>query len=389
MEIFLVGGAVRDELLGQQPRERDWLVVGASYEECLARGWRPVAKNMPVFRSPDTQEEYAMARTESKTGVGYRGFDFSFGPEISLKDDLVRRDLTINALAKDSDGNIVDPYGFLEDLHARRLRHISERFTEDPLRIVRLCSLYARLRPYGFTIDPETLGLITAMTSTPQAQEELESLSPQHLWAQLLKALESDAPEAFADALDQSGAGPALLPEGLLTEQGLARLAYAGKNHSTAMSRLSVWIGTLDPEARASFLDRYEAPKAFRGFCAKVDELYPFYVDVIDKPIPEILDIFKRLGAFDDSELFTEQIHCCHSLLQCQGLSASPQVQKDFLVTMMHCALRIDRGRILRRNIEGTPQMATEIDKHRCAEMIKVRRYYPWSHLSVGKTRPN
>ncbi|MCA8836829.1 MAG: multifunctional CCA tRNA nucleotidyl transferase/2'3'-cyclic phosphodiesterase/2'nucleotidase/phosphatase [Proteobacteria bacterium] len=389
MEIYLVGGAVRDTLLGRAVLEKDWVVVGASYEQCLAKGWRPIAVGVPVFLDPATGEEYAMARKERKTGIGYRGFDFEYGQHISLEEDLRRRDLTVNALAMNANGELIDPFGHIRDIEGRILRHISTRFTEDPVRVVRLCSLYARLRSSGFAIAPTTLQLIRDMTSNPSATEEFSSIRPQQMWAQLEKALASDSPDSYAETLDSSGAGKLLLDAGLLTPEAVARLKFAAQTHADVVARLGVWICPLEAEAKERFFARCEIPRAHKRFCDQLATLYPFYVHAGDKPIPDILEIFKKLDAFANADAFAELTQCCHTLFAHSSTTpAVPQVQKEFLNTMLSCASSIDRSRILRRNIDGTPQMAIEIDKHRSAEMARVRRYYPWSDLSVGKNRP-
>ena len=165
MQVYLVGGAVRDSLLGLPVRERDWVVVGSTRAELLRLGYREVGNDFPVFLHPETHEEYALARLERKTGPGYRGFDVQFGPEVTLEEDLARRDLTINAIAQAADGALVDPYGGRRDLDARVLRHVSEAFVEDPVRILRVARFAARFAPLGFRVAPETLELMRAIVA--------------------------------------------------------------------------------------------------------------------------------------------------------------------------------------------------------------------------------
>ena len=163
MKRYIVGGAVRDALLGRPVNDRDWVVVGATPEAMLAAGYQPVGKDFPVFLHPVTHEEHALARTERKTAPGYRGFVVHAAPEVTLEDDLARRDLTINAMARDADGALVDPHGGQRDLQARVLRHVSPAFAEDPVRILRLARFAARYAPLGFTVAPETMALMRAM----------------------------------------------------------------------------------------------------------------------------------------------------------------------------------------------------------------------------------
>src|ERR1700709_14187 len=163
MEVYLVGGAVRDALLGLAVKERDWGVVGCTREELLSLKFREVGRDFPVFLHPDSHEEYALARLERKTGPGYRGFEVEFGPKVTLEEDLARRDLTINAIAQSADGLLIDPHGGRRDLDARMLRHVSDAFIEDPVRILRVARFAARFAPLGFRVAPETLDLMRSM----------------------------------------------------------------------------------------------------------------------------------------------------------------------------------------------------------------------------------
>src|ERR1700683_2863961 len=165
MQVYLVGGAVRDALLGLPVKERDWVVVGSTRDELLRLKYREVGRDFPVFLHPESHEEYALARRERKTSPGYRGFAVEFGPEVSLEQDLARRDLTINAIARAGDGSFIDPFGGQRDLKARVLRHVSPAFVEDPVRILRIARFAARFAPLGFQIDPDTLALMGGMTA--------------------------------------------------------------------------------------------------------------------------------------------------------------------------------------------------------------------------------
>ncbi|ROH93150.1 multifunctional CCA addition/repair protein [Stagnimonas aquatica] len=185
MKRYLVGGAVRDALLGLQAREQDWVVVGASPEDMVAAGYRPVGKDFPVFLHPETKEEHALARTERKSGRGYHGFTFHTGPEVTLEEDLIRRDLTINAIARDDDGRLVDPYGGQRDLQARVLRHVSPAFAEDPLRVLRLARFAARFAPLGFSVAPETLALCRRLVN----EGEIDHLVAERVWKETERAL--------------------------------------------------------------------------------------------------------------------------------------------------------------------------------------------------------
>ncbi|MCL1635777.1 multifunctional CCA addition/repair protein [Luteimonas sp. SX5] len=209
MKTYLVGGAVRDRLLGLPPGDRDHVVVGQTPEAMLAAGFKPVGRDFPVFLHPRTGEEYALARTERKSGRGYRGFVVDSDPSVTLEEDLGRRDFTINAIAEDEGGHLVDPYGGARDLQARVLRHVGPAFVEDPLRVLRAARFMARFAPLGFEVAPETMALMRQMS----ASGELDALVPERVWQELSRALASPQPSAFLRTLHDSGALQAVLPE--------------------------------------------------------------------------------------------------------------------------------------------------------------------------------
>ncbi|HNI50185.1 MAG TPA: multifunctional CCA addition/repair protein [Azospira sp.] len=207
MKVYVVGGAVRDELLNLPVQDRDWVVVGATPEEMLAAGFRPVGKDFPVFLHPRTQEEYALARTERKTAPGYAGFAFHAAPDVTLEEDLARRDLTINAMARGDDGVLVDPYGGQADLSARVFRHVGPAFVEDPVRILRLARFAARFTE--FTVAPETMALMREMVGNG----EVDALVPERVWQELSRGLMETQPSRMFDVLRECGALKRLLPE--------------------------------------------------------------------------------------------------------------------------------------------------------------------------------
>jgi tRNA nucleotidyltransferase (CCA-adding enzyme) len=209
MKIYLVGGAVRDRLLGRAVGDRDWVVVGADSQTLLDRGFKAVGKDFPVFLHPETGEEYALARTERKTAPGYHGFEFHATADVTLADDLKRRDLTINAMAEDEAGDLVDPWGGRADLEARLLRHVSPAFREDPVRILRIARFAARYAPLGFTVAPDTLTLMGEMVATG----EVDHLVPERVWKELSRAMGEPCPDAFVRVLRDCGALERLLPE--------------------------------------------------------------------------------------------------------------------------------------------------------------------------------
>ncbi|MCG6872345.1 MAG: multifunctional CCA addition/repair protein [Gammaproteobacteria bacterium] len=209
MNIYLVGGAVRDRLLGLPVKDRDWVVVGATPQEMIDQGFRPVGRDFPVFLHPQTHEEYALARTERKTGPGYTGFAFHAAPDVSLEEDLRRRDLTINAMAEHADGTLIDPFGGEADLRAGFLRHVSESFTEDPVRILRVARLAARYARQGFRVAHGTHRLMKQMV----ADGEVDALVAERVWTEMERALSEEHPRRFFEVLRACGALGRLMPE--------------------------------------------------------------------------------------------------------------------------------------------------------------------------------
>ena len=209
MQVYLVGGAVRDAQIGVPPKERDWCVVGASPADLEAKGFQRVGKDFPVFLHPDTREEYALARTERKTAPGYHGFDFDCSPDVTIEEDLQRRDLTINAIAQDADGTLIDPWGGLADIEQRVLRHVSEAFVEDPVRILRVARFAARYADLGFRVAGETMALMRRMVD----DGEVDALVPDRVWKETELALAGRNSRIFFETLRNCDALRVLFPE--------------------------------------------------------------------------------------------------------------------------------------------------------------------------------
>lgn len=209
MKTYLVGGAVRDKLLGIEPKDHDWVVVGATPAEMIRQGFKPVGQDFPVFLHPESKEEYALARTERKSGHGYHGFEFHADPAVTLEEDLVRRDLTINAMAEDDAGHIIDPFNGQQDLADGLLRHVSEAFKEDPVRILRIARYAARFDRWNFRIAHATHKLMQQMVS----EGEVDHLIPERVWQETVRALGEDAPQRFFDVLHRCGALKVIFPE--------------------------------------------------------------------------------------------------------------------------------------------------------------------------------
>lgn len=262
MKIYLVGGAVRDKLLGVPVNERDYVVVHATIDDMLALGYRQVGKEFPVFLHPKTNEEYALARMERKVKPGYQGFSFDTSPTVTLEEDLIRRDLTINAMAEDQDGSLIDPYGGQQDLKAKLLRHVSPAFAEDPVRILRLGRFYARYASLGFQIAPETIELMKKMVQAG----EVNALVAERVWKELERALGEKNPEKFFEALDSCGALPILFPTIQMEGAGIKALIAAAYLDNNPLIRFAVLLFAL-PDAKQAIADlcnRYRVPNDFR-----------------------------------------------------------------------------------------------------------------------------
>lgn len=287
MEIYLVGGAVRDDLLGRPVKERDWVVVGSTPEEMIELGYRQVGRDFPVFLHPDTGEEYALARTERKSGPGHTGFVCHAGPDVTLEDDLLRRDLTVNAMARDTDGGLVDPFGGRTDLEARVLRHVSEAFAEDPLRVFRVARFAAQLP--GFQVAPETRTLMMHMAR----QNQLAELSAERVWQELHKALASDVPERFFQVLEEAAAMTPWLAE-------LAGLAAAFPAElETPEERFAALAWHLSRDAVRRLCQRLKAPKRFQQLAEHMAEHGRTLTGWGNAAAEDVLAAVNAIGALD------------------------------------------------------------------------------------------
>jgi tRNA nucleotidyltransferase (CCA-adding enzyme) len=344
MEVYLVGGAVRDELLGLPVAERDWVVVGATPGEMERLGYRAVGRDFPVFLHPETKDEYALARTERKVGRGYRGFEVHFDPDVTLEDDLRRRDLTINAMARDGDGRLVDPYGGQADLAARRLRHVSEAFAEDPVRILRVARFAARFAPLGFAVAPETVELMRGMVGSG----EVDALVPERVWQETLKALREPRPDAFLAVLRDCGALARVFPEldalwgvpqpprwhpevdtgvhMLLVMQAAARLTdsprvrFAALMHDLGKGTTprELWPRHLGHEERGAELvrrlaERLRVPADFRDLAELAARWHGLVHRAQELRVRTVLQLLERCDALRRPERFREFLLACEA----------------------------------------------------------------------------
>ena len=260
LDVYLVGGAVRDHLLEYPVKERDWVVVGARAEQLLALGYRQVGKDFPVFLHPDTREEYALARTERKSGHGYTGFEVNSDPSVTLEEDLYRRDLTINAIAQDASGRLIDPHGGQRDLQARVLRHVSTAFTEDPLRVLRVARFAARYHHLGFTIAPQTLQLMREIA----ASGELQHLPAERIWQEMERALGERSAQVFFTTLADCNALQALFPGWEIAPAHLHNLQRAVALSSLTAVRFAALVANLELEQLQRLLEQLRAPNQHR-----------------------------------------------------------------------------------------------------------------------------
>lgn len=258
MQCYLVGGAVRDKLLGYPHHEHDWVVVGATPEEMLHSGFKPIGRDFPVFLHPDTREEYALARIERKSGHGYHGFTFYSSPDVTLEQDLERRDLTINAIAEDEHGNLIDPHGGQRDLQQRLLRHIAPAFAEDPLRVLRVARFAARYFHLGFRIADETLALMKTIV----AAGEIEHLVAERVWKETERALLERDPTVYFDVLRQCGALARLCPE--LETLPFDNLTRAAELSKSVAVRFAALCAQLERNAAIAFCARIKTPNDCR-----------------------------------------------------------------------------------------------------------------------------
>ncbi len=271
MQVYLVGGAVRDELLGRSAVERDWVVVGSTGEELQRLGYRPVGRDFPVFLHPQTKEEYALARRERKTGPGYRGFETDASSDVTLEQDLQRRDLTINAMARSPDGVLIDPYGGRADLAARLLRHVSAAFVEDPVRILRVARFAARFADRGFRIAPETMALMRAMVESG----EIGALVPERVWQEMERALGEARPAAFFDTLCECAALRVILPELAWVESDRAALQAATALSPDVNVRLAALLAATSPDRVRACCQRLRIPTSARELAQLCSRLCP------------------------------------------------------------------------------------------------------------------
>jgi tRNA nucleotidyltransferase (CCA-adding enzyme) len=373
MQVYLVGGAVRDALLGMPVKECDWVVVGGTREELLRLQYREVGRDFPVFLHPDSHEEYALARRERKVAPGYRGFSVEFGPEVTLEEDLARRDLTINAMAQSSDGTLIDPYGGKRDIESRTLRHVSEAFIEDPVRVLRVARFAARFAPLGFHVAADTLALMRSMV----LRGEVDALVAERVWQESEKALREPAASTFFKVLRECGALQRIYPEidalfgvpqpaewhpeidsGLHTLMVLdqaarlsddTRIRFAALVHDLGKGTTppAQWPSHRGHEERSVALiealaARLRVPSDHRELAIIVARYHGIVHRALELRPKTILEFMERADAFRRPERFAQALLACEADSRGRtGLERKPYPQRDYLLAAREAAASI------------------------------------------------
>jgi tRNA nucleotidyltransferase (CCA-adding enzyme) len=318
MQIYLVGGAVRDELLGLSQGDRDWVVVGASIDDMLRLGYKKVGKDFPVFLHPDTNEEYALARTERKTGKGYYGFVCQSDPSVSLEEDLLRRDLTINAIAKDQFGNIIDPYAGQQDLARKNLRHVSAAFMEDPVRVLRLARFAAKFP--DFNVDPATIALIKQMV----VAGELKELVAERIWKEMERALAEKAPWRFFAVLAKCNAIDDIMRPVLISTADIARITYVVTDNSCIY--LALLLSKKDLVLITEFCKRVRMPKDLQDPLLLFCKYNNIYINLENIGIDTVIKFLQAMDVLRRPERVNNYIVMCEYIYP--DISVSDKLKK-------------------------------------------------------------
>ncbi len=400
-----MGGAVRDRLLGWPVRERDWVVVGETPEAMEKRGFKQVGREFPVFLHPVTHEEYALARTERKVAPGHRGFVVHASPEVTLEEDLRRRDLTINAMAMDESGNLIDPYGGARDLENRILRHVSPAFAEDPLRILRVARFAARYGQLGFKVADETMALMRQMV----AAGEVDALTPERVWQELVKALAEASPQRFFEVLRQCGANARLFPEierlfgvpqpveyhpeidtGIHTMMVLAQAARLSNDTITRFAALTHDLGkgltppemwprhhkheVLGLKALQGLCGRLKAPRNYLRLASKVMQYHSHCHRVFELRPATIVNVLSRLDALKQQSDFESFLLACMADARGRtGLEDEPYPQAQWWRRLREAALRVKADVLLEKGLRGA-ELGAELRLARIRAVAACKR---------------
>ncbi len=385
MKIYLVGGAIRDQLLGRPVHEKDYVVVGATVAQMVALGYQAVGKDFPVFLHPQTHDEYALARTERKTGRGYTQFAFHADPSVTLIDDLRRRDLTINAMAQDENGDIIDPYNGQQDLHHKILRHVSNAFAEDPVRILRVARFLARYADLGFTIAPETYSLMRQMVRAG----EVNALVAERVWQEFSLALMEPQPQQFFHVLRKCGALAILFPQidqlfGIpddplihseidcgehallaltraanLNFNGAIRFAALLQNLGKNQTTHSNWpihphYQEIGVKQIQSLCNAYKVSQEYRDLAILTIRFHQAVYSALQLDDEALLTLLEKTDAFRREERFHQFLSACQ-VNYCKGLKESNLtfIQKEFLSSLLIAVNKIDMSLLKSLNLQG------------------------------------
>ena len=402
MQVYLVGGAVRDQLLGLDSYDKDWVVVGSTPEMMLAKGYTAVGKDFPVFLHPETKEEHALARTERKSGAGYTGFECFFDQSVTLEEDLIRRDLTINAMAMDKEGQLYDPYGGQHDLNHRLLRHVSDAFTEDPLRVLRVARFAAKLASLGFSVAEETQQLMRQIAESG----ELETLTPERVWLEWHKSLSTPRPDVFLSVLRDCGALSVVLPEidalfgvpqpeqwhpeidtgihTLLVAEQAAKISrslpvrFAAQVHDLGkgVTPKSEWPSHkmhchTGLNLIKKLCSRVRVPNEFRDLALMVCEQHSNVHRAAELKPQTVVKILNKFDVWRKAERLEDILLCCQAdHAGRKGLADKPYPQADLFRKAYQAAAAVDVQAIIRDGFKG-PSIRDEQEKRRI-EAVRV-----------------
>lgn len=408
MKTYLVGGAVRDKLLGRTITEKDWVVVGSSPEQMLAKGFTPVGKDFPVFLHPHTKEEYALARTERKTGKGYGGFSFYCGEEVTLEDDLIRRDLTINAMAEDEQGTIIDPYNGQQDLTDKLLRHVSPAFAEDPVRILRIARFAARYHTLGFRVADETIALMQTMV----ANGEVDHLVAERIWKETERALGEPHPEVFIGVLRSCDALARLFPEidvlfgvpqtavhhpeidtGIHTLMSLQQAVKLSPSTCVRFATLlhdlgkgttphEEWPRHIAHEDRSlplvkQLCERIAAPKDYKDLALMVAQWHTHCHRALELKPATILKVLQSNDAFRRPERFEQFLVCCEADARGRtGFEDREYPQADLFRKALGAAQAVNITSIQAAGLTGK-DFGDEVNRQRLQNLLQLKNSAP------------
>lgn len=408
MKTYLVGGAVRDELLDYPFHEKDWVVVGATSNEMLALGYQQVGKDFPVYLHPETKEEHALARTERKTAAGYKGFEVHASPDVTLEEDLIRRDLTINAIAQDENGEYIDPYGGIADIENKILRHVSDAFKEDPVRILRIARFLARYAHLGFKIADETMAMMQEMV----AAGEVDALVPERVWQEMQKALSEKTPAAFITTLRDCGALQRILPEldrlfgipqpeehhpeidtgihtlmvleqaCLLSNEADVRFAALMHDLGKGTTPKAEWPRHIAHEARGADIVkkvclRLRIPNEYRDLAERTACFHLHYHRALELKASTVIKTLEQLDAYRKPERFKKFLLASEADARGRpGYENKEFPQGDFLRQALEVSKEINIAALREQGFENMA-LANKIREERVATISRLKKQFP------------